>query len=182
MPLKEFVWYVAAQCAGALVGCLMIALFLGGFDHGFGANMVTGVADIYGVHANNFGMHMVGLVVEIVLTFIFVLAIFGATCKKKEMNMAGIEIAFALTAVHLLGLGLTGTSVNPSRSLFPAIFSSFTGGTIALEQVWIFLVGPMVGAALAAFVWKFITKRKAGEAPIVDTDEPEAAAEVKSEQ
>ena len=91
-----------------------------------------------------------GIVVEVVLTFIFVMTILGVTSSKETSHMAGIVIGLALTLVHIIGIPLTGTSVNPARSLAPAIFASGE----ALAQVWVFIVPPLIGAALAAIVFK----------------------------
>ena len=92
------------------------------------------------------------LIVEAVLTFVFVFAVLGVTADSKKSTVAPIVIGLTLAFVHLLGIKLTGTSVNPARSLAPAVFA---GGT-ALKQVWVFIVGPFVGAILAALVYKFI--------------------------
>ena len=96
------------------------------------------------------------VIVEIVLTFIFLITILGVTSEEKYSGVAGLVIGGALTFVHIIGIPLTGTSVNPARSLGPAIFA---GGT-ALSQVWVFIVGPLVGAVLAAIVWKLISAKK----------------------
>ena len=96
------------------------------------------------------------LVTEIVLTFVFIYTILGVTSDKKYSSVAGIVIGLTLTFVHLLGIKLTGTSVNPARSLAPAIL---TGGT-ALKQVWLFIVGPLIGGALAACVYSFINTKE----------------------
>ena len=100
---------------------------------------------------------MVGaIIVEVVLTFIFLMAILGVTSEEKYSSVAGLVIGGALTFVHIIGIPLTGTSVSPARSLGPAIFA----GGEALSQVWVFIVGPLVGAVLAAIVWKLISCKK----------------------
>ena len=88
-----------------------------------------------------------------VLTCIFLIAILGVTSKESFSSVAGLVIGLTLTFVHIIGIPLTGTSVNPARSLGPAIF---TGGE-ALSQVWVFIVGPFVGAAIAAVIWMFLS-------------------------
>ena len=104
------------------------------------------------------GLSMGGaLLVEIVLTLIFVLVILGVTSTDKFSSVSGLVIGLTLTFVHIIGIPLTGTSVNPARSLGPALFA----GGDALAQVWVFIVGPLVGAILAAFVWKFLSSEKA---------------------
>ena len=142
MSLKDFVAYVVAQVLGAIAGAAMLGVIFG-FDCGFGAN---GVAE---------GKIGAGFLAEVVLTCIFVLAILGVTSRESFSKVAGMVIGGALTLVHLLGIAITGTSVNPARSLGPALFA---GGT-ALEQVWIFILAPLVGGLLAALLWMFLDKK-----------------------
>ena len=98
-----------------------------------------------------------GLITEIILTFIFILVILGVTDGDyKHGSFGGVVIGFSLVMVHILGIGLTGTSVNPARSIGPAIFA----GGAALSSLWVFIVGPFVGAALAAFCYKFLAAKK----------------------
>ena len=100
---------------------------------------------------------MIGaIIVEIILTFIFIYTILGVTSDEKKSNVSGIVIGLTLTFVHLFGITLTGTSVNPARSLAPALIQ---GGT-ALSQVWVFIVAPLVGSALAAVVFKYLNTNK----------------------
>jgi len=152
MSVKDFVGYVVAQCVGALGGAgLLAAIFsLGGVKDmtgGFGANGLAGVN----------GSVAAGLLVEIVLTFIFVMTILGVTSKKAgHGSFGGLVIGLTLTLVHILGIGLTGTSVNPARSFGPALVAAFAGNAAPLSCLWVFIVGPMVGAALAAVVYKFL--------------------------
>lgn len=152
MSVSDFIGYVVSQCLGALAGAGVLATIfgLGGVTDktgGFGSNGLAGVNDSFAA----------GLVVEVVLTFIFVMTILGVTSKKANHgSFAGIVIGFTLTLVHILGIGLTGTSVNPARSLGPAIVAAMTGNTAPIACVWVFIVGPLVGAALAALVYKFM--------------------------
>lgn len=150
MSGAEFGCYVVAQCLGSVVGtALLAAIFsLGGVTDMTGGYGSNGLA---GVNGNAFA----GLIVELVLTFIFVLTILGVTSKKANHgSFGGLIIGLTLTLVHILGIGLTGTSVNPARSLGPAIFA----GKEAISCIWVFIVGPLAGAALAAFVYKFLEK------------------------
>ena len=145
MSAKEFVGYIIAQVLGALAGSSVLAFVNTSSTtlEGYGAN---GFGDLSAV-----GLNMTGaIVVEVVLTFIFVMTILGVTSSKKTSHMAGIVIGLTLTLVHIIGVPLTGTSVNPARSLAPAIFA----GGDALAQVWVFIVAPLIGAALAAIVFK----------------------------
>jgi len=150
MDAKDFCGYVVAQILGALAGSGILSLIVSMTELqevGLGAN---GYGDLSAV-----GLTLVGaLVVEIIATCIFVLAILGVTHNEKHSSVAGLVIGLVLTLIHIVTIPLTGTSVNPARSLAPAIF---VGGE-ALTQVWVFIVGPLVGAAIAAFVWKYLSK------------------------
>jgi aquaporin Z len=152
MTASDFVGYIIAQCLGALAGSgLLAAIFSLGnvtdMTGGFGSNGLAGVN----------GSAVAGLLVEIVLTFIFVITILGVTSKKANHgSFAGIVIGFTLVLVHILGIGLTGTSVNPARSIGPAIVAAISGNSSPISCLWVFIVGPLVGAALAAFVYKFL--------------------------
>ncbi len=156
MKGKEFVGYVISQIIGALIGAGILALIfsLGGVKDmtgGFGSNGLAGVG----------GSAIAGLIVEIVLTFIFVICILGVTSKKaKHGSFGGLVIGLTLVGVHILGIGLTGTSVNPARSIGPAIVAAIAGNTDAIASVWVFIVGPLVGAALAAVVYKGLEGKK----------------------
>lgn len=156
MEIKDFVGYIIAQCLGAFAGSGLLALIfnLGGITDktgGFGTNGLAGVG----------GSAVAGLIVEIVLTFIFVMAILGVTSSNASHgSFAGIVIGLTLTVVHILGIGLTGTSVNPARSIGPAIVAAISGNTAPIASVWVFIVGPLVGAALAAFTYKAIEIKK----------------------
>ena len=155
MDVKEFAGYVISQICGAFAGSLILAAIfgLGGITDmtgGFGSNGLGGVN----------GSVLAGLLVEIVLTFIFVTAILGVTSKKANHgSFAGVVIGFTLVVVHILGIGLTGTSVNPARSIGPAIVAAFNGNTDPIACVWVFIVGPLVGAALSAVVYKALEKQ-----------------------
>ena len=154
MKVKEFVGYVISQCLGALAGSGLLALIftLGGVEDktgGFGTNGLGGVN----------GSAAAGLIVEILLTFIFVLTILGVTSKKAgHGSFGGLIIGLTLTLVHIFGIGLTGTSVNPARSFGPALVAAFAGNSAPLACLWVFIVGPFVGAALAAVTYKFLEK------------------------
>ena len=155
MKAKEFVGYVISQCIGALAGSGILALIFstGGVKDmtgGFGSNGLGGVG----------GSAIAGLVVEIVLTFIFVIAILGVTSKKANHgSFGGLVIGLTLVVVHILGIGLTGTSVNPARSFGPAVFAAFSGNLAPLGCLWVFIVGPFLGAALAAFTYNFLQSK-----------------------
>lgn len=138
MKVKDFIGYVIAQFLGAIAGAAVLGVFLGDFS-ALGANNV------------NPGIWQ-SLLIEVVLTCIFVLAVLGATSKIENSKVAGLVIGGSLALVHMLGIWLTGTSVNPARSFGPALLQ----GGEALACYWVFLVGPMVGGVLAALLWKFL--------------------------
>ena len=143
MTVKEFIVYIIAQFAGATAGAAVLGALVG-FDSSLGANGLFK------------GDAVKSLIVECILTFIFVLVILSVTSKKKYEKCAGLIIGFTLTLVHIFGIYFTGTSVNPARSFGPAIFK----GGEALSGLWVFIVGPLVGAALAAVVFKSLIKSK----------------------
>ena len=134
---KDFGGYVVAQVLGAIVGAALIAVIIGR-NSGLGCN---------GLYEGNIAK---SLVVEVALTFIFVLAILGVTSRVENSSVAGLVIGLTLTLVHILGIGLTGTSVNPARSLGPALLA----GGESLAVVWVFIIAPLAGAALAAVCYK----------------------------
>ncbi len=148
MDVKECVKYVVAQILGALAGSLLLGLCLGSFTslgaNGYGNLLPNGV---------EVTMWM-ALLVEIILTFIFVTTILGVTDKKENGHATGIVIGLTLVLVHLFGISITGTSVNPARSLAPAILQ----GGKSLTQVWVFIVAPLIGASLAGLFYKYILK------------------------
>ncbi len=155
ITVKEFAGYIVAQCLGALAGAgLLAAIFgLGGVTDmtgGFGSNGLAGVN----------GSVPAGLLVEILLTFIFVLVILGVTSKKANHgSFGGVVIGFTLVLVHILGIGLTGTSVNPARSFGPAVVAAMNGNAAPMACLWVFIVGPLAGAALAAYVYKWLESK-----------------------
>ena len=145
MSGKDACGYVCGQVVGAFIGSALLALLTAnvpGLD-GTGANDLQANVSVTG-----------GLLAEIIFTCVFVLVVLGATAKTNGAtnNFAGLAIGLSLVLVHLVCIRYTGTSVNPARSLAPAIFE---GGT-ALSNLWIFIVGPLVGAACAAAIWKLI--------------------------
>ena len=144
LSVADFIGYVIAQFAGAtLGGALLMAFF--GKESGLGAN---------GLFNGNIGL---SIVIEIILTCVFVLAILGVTSKTENANVAGLVIGLSLTLVHLLGIYFTGTSVNPARSFGPALFA----GGDALKNVWVFIVAPLAGGALAACIHKLLASKDA---------------------
>ncbi len=139
LSVKDFAGYVAAQFLGATAGAGCLAAVMGSTES-LGAN---------GLYNGNVGA---SLIIEIILTFVFVLAILGVTSKPEYSHVAGLVIGLALVLVHIFGIHFTGTSVNPARSFGPALF---VGGE-ALASVWVFICAPLVGGVLAALCWKWL--------------------------
>jgi len=144
MSFKDFLGYVVSQFLGATLGAATLMAFVGK-DSGLGAN---------GLYNNDI---LLSLLIEIILTFVFVISILGVTSKGSNSAVSGIVIGLSLTLVHILGISFTGTSVNPARSFGPALL---VGGT-ALSNVWVFIVAPLVGGVLAALVYNFLSSSKA---------------------
>ncbi|MBR3002069.1 MAG: aquaporin [Clostridia bacterium] len=158
ITLKEFGFYALAQVLGAFVGTAAL----------YGLMQTSKLLDVgqLGLGANGFGEQSLANVniwgavaVEVVLTFVFIFTILGVTSDRKKASVAGIVIGLTLTFVHIIGIPLTGTSVNPARSLAPAVF--LMGD--AIKQVWVFIVAPMAGSAIAAFAFKFLNKEEISE-------------------
>ena len=142
---KDACGYMVFQVIGAiLASCVLYLLVSTSPELALGTK--TGANACAGTVTN-------GLIAEIVLTCLFVLVVLGTTdAKKGAGNFAGLAIGLSLVLIHLVGIHYTGTSVNPARSIGPALFE----GGKALSQLWVFIVGPFVGGALAAFIWKLI--------------------------
>jgi aquaporin Z len=151
MKFLDFIGYVIAQVAGAIAAAAIILFIVrsSNLDLAFGTN---GFGTASAVNITMLG----AILIEIILTFVFVFTILGVTGSEKTSKVAGLVIGLTLAFVHILGIQLTGTSVNPARSLGPAIFA----GGIALQQVWVFIAAPFVGAVIAALVFKLITPKK----------------------
>ncbi len=153
---KEFFVYVIAQNIGSFIACLILLVFLGD-SNGFGANTIQPLI------AGSSNAVLIACFVEIILTMVFVLVILAVTRSKKTLRISGVVIGSTLTLVHLVGIPFTGTSVNPARALWPDLFAKFvpelyghTGNADALTQSWIYVVCPLIGAALAALLyWVF---------------------------
>ncbi len=146
---KDFCGYVIAQIIGAIIGAALLKLIVG-----FGIEDLTGGLGSNGI-ANAGGIGG-AVIIEIILTFIFIFTILGVTSDEKKSGVAGIVIGLTLTFVHIVGIPLTGTSVNPARSIGPALFA----GGDALANLWVFIVAPLAGAIIAALVFKAIKERK----------------------
>jgi len=150
MKVVDFVGYVISQMIGAIMGAGLLKILVG-----FGVKDLTGGLGSNGL-AGVGGSVAAGLFVEIILTFIFVMVILGVTSKEKFSPVAGLVIGLTLAFVHLVGIPLTGTSVNPARSIGPALLA----GGAAMSNLWVFIAGPLLGAALAALIFRLVLKTK----------------------
>jgi aquaporin Z len=153
---KDAGMYVVFQIIGAIIGAGVLYYIASGLQ---GYNISTN-----GLGQNGFGEFSpmkyslaAGFVAEVVLTFIFLIVILGATSSKAPAGFAGIPIGISLVIIHLVGIPITGTSVNPARSIGPALF---VGGA-AISQLWVFIVAPLIGAVIAGLVWKYVLEEKA---------------------
>ena len=151
MSAKDFAGYVVAQIIGALIGSGILAYIISASSK-LGDYTKTGLGQNGFDAASAVGLSCGGaFIVEIILTFVFVMTILGVTADNKTSHLGGLVIGLCLTFVHIIGIPLTGTSVNPARSLAPALLLGTD--SLAFSQVWVFILAPLVGGALAAIVW-----------------------------
>ena len=150
MEAKDLIMYIVFQCIGAIIGTALLATLINTAPS-LGGYMATGLGQNGFGAASSVGINVYGaLITEIILTFVFVFTVLGVTRSEKTSVVAGIVIGLTLAFVHIMGIPLTGTSVNPARSLGPALFM----GGVALQQVWVFIVAPIVGAVIAGLAHK----------------------------
>jgi aquaporin Z len=159
-PASQLPAYVIAQVAGGIAGAAVLYLIASGnadfsLAGGFASNG-------YGEHSPGKYTLLASLVTEVVMTFMFLIVILGATHKRAPVGFAGVAIGLALTLIHLISIPVTNTSVNPARSTGPAIF---VGGW-AMAQLWLFWVAPILGAGLAGFAYKLFLEGDQAEPPI----------------
>ena len=150
METNDLIMYIVFQCIGAIIGIALLAVIINSAPS-LGGYAATGLGQNGFGSASSVGLDVVGaILVEIILTFVFVFTVLGVTRSEKTSVVAGIVIGLTLAFVHIMGIPLTGTSVNPARSLGPALFM----GGVALQQVWVFIVAPIVGAVIAGLAHK----------------------------
>ena len=150
VELKDLIMYIIFQCIGAIIGTAILAMLINSAPS-LGGYMATGLGQNGFGAASSVGINLYGaLITEIILTFVFVFTVLGVTRSEKTGVIAGIVIGLTLAFVHIMGIPLTGTSVNPARSLAPALFM----GGVALQQVWVFIVAPIIGAVIAGLAHK----------------------------
>jgi aquaporin Z len=154
LSAKDAVAYIVAQCLGAVVGAAALyVIAIGNPSYNLAIN---GLGQNGYDAASPAGFSMTSaFVAEVLLTFIFLLVIHGSTSEKVPKGFAGIPIGLSLVLIHLVGIPVTGTSVNPARSLGPAVIVGLVDST-ALSQLWLFWVAPIIGGLIAAAVWRAI--------------------------
>ena len=153
LETKDLVMYIVFQCIGAIIGIGLLAVIINSAPT-LGGYTATGLGQNGFGAASSVGLNVTGaIIVEIILTFVFVFTVLGVTKKAENGAVAGIVIGLTLAFVHIMGIPLTGTSVNPARSIAPALF---IGGQ-ALQQVWVFIVAPIIGAIIAGTLFKGLT-------------------------
>jgi len=151
--------YIICQCIGAIIAAALLLVLMTGLPTYDLATNGLGQNGYGSASPGGFSM-MSGLIAEVILTFIFLIVIFGATSRAAPAGFAGIAIGLSLALIHIVGIPVTGVSVNPARSIGPALLA---GGT-ALTQLWLFIVAPIIGAVLAAFVWKYLLEESVSAA------------------
>ncbi len=150
LETKDLIMYIVFQCIGAIIGIALLAVIINSAPD-LGGYVATGLGQNGFGSASSVGIDVIGaILVEIILTFVFVFTVLGVTKKAENGAVAGIVIGLTLAFVHIMGIPLTGTSVNPARSLAPALF---LGGQ-ALQQVWVFILAPIIGAVIAGLIYK----------------------------
>jgi len=150
MKLKNMTIYIVMQCIGAVVAAALVYGIAIGKP---GYSLANGLGQNGYDLASPGGFSLVsGFAAEVALTFIFLLVIFGSTSERAPKGFAGISIGLSLVLIHLVGIPITGTSVNPARSLGPAVIF----GGVALNQLWLFWLAPIIGGLIAAAVWRFL--------------------------
>ena len=159
---KRFEWrevpgYIIAQCLGAILAVAALWGIQAGRPGGFSIGQGSFASNAYGQNVDGNGRFFFDLpsaaFAEVLLTAVFVIIILGATTKAATAGAAGLAIGLTLALIHLISIPITNTSVNPARSLGPAVFE----GGVALQQLWLFIVAPIVGALIGAVIWKIAT-------------------------
>ncbi len=172
MERRHLLGYWIAQILGAIVASALLLAIAKGTPNGYDPALLGFAANGFGAHSpGHYGL-MAAAITEVILTFFLVLTVIGATDLKAPVGFAGIPIGLVLTLIHLVGIPVTNTSVNPARSIGPALF---VGGW-ALEQLWLFIVAPLVGSVLAAVVYSAfrvpsLTAREAEQALPTEVEE-----------
>jgi aquaporin Z len=160
MNVKDLALYLVAQIAGGILAAALLSFIVGQFGGERGTFAANGYgSEFFHDAAGYLNLSAVGaFVIEMTLTFVFLIVILGVTDSRSVKGFAGLAIGLTLTLIHLISIPLTNTSVNPARSIGPAVFSD---NALALPQLWIFIVAPLLGAAIAAYVYNAMAGKQA---------------------
>jgi aquaporin Z len=159
-PASQLLPYIVAQVVGGIAGAGVLYLIASGkADFSLAGGLAS---NGYGEHSPGKYSMLSGLITELVMTFMFLIVILGATHQRAPVGFAGLAIGLALTLIHLISIPVTNTSVNPARSTGPALF---VGGW-ALQQLWLFWIAPVIGAAVAGFVYKAVLEGDRVDPPV----------------
>lgn len=148
MNKKDALFYILFQIIGAIIGAFILWLIV--------SNIFTLQINSLGQNVYNSGLVAVSFIIEMVFTALFVFVVLGTTSSKANIKFAGLAIGLTLAVIHIVCIPITGTSVNPARSIGPAIFM----GWGAISQLWLFILAPIVGAVLGAFGWKLLSSEE----------------------
>ncbi|RKH72725.1 aquaporin Z [Corallococcus aberystwythensis] len=151
---RHLAGYVVAQCVGAILAAAVVLIIAKGAPGGYSAAAEGLGSNGYGSASPEGYGGGAAFIAEVVLTFLLVLTVLGATDSRAPVGFAGVAIGLVLTLIHLVGIPITNTSVNPARSLGPALFA----GGVALEQLWMFVIAPLLGAAFASAVYRLVNR------------------------
>lgn len=174
MDLRDVVGYIVAQIIGGILAAAFLLAIAKGVAGGYDPTLTGFAANGYGDHSPSHYNLIAAFLAEVILTFFLMLTVLGATDIKAPVGFAGIPIGLVLTLIHLVGIPVTNTSVNPARSIGPAVF---VGGW-ALSQLWLFIIAPIIGAIIAAVVYRVIGTSR----PIISTQEAERALDSEVEE
>jgi aquaporin Z len=154
---KDMIMYILFQCIGAIIASTLLFLIAAGQP---GYSVVSDGLGQNGYDAASPGNYNLvsAFIAEILMTMVFLLVILGSTSKNAPKGLAGIAIGLTLVLIHIFGIPITGVSVNPARSLGPAVLVAIFGNMTAIIQLWMFWLGPLIGGTLAALIWVFILR------------------------
>ncbi|HJQ27423.1 MAG TPA: aquaporin Z [Blastocatellia bacterium] len=167
MDSRDVAGYIVAQIIGGILAAALLLAIAKGVAGGYDPALTGFAANGYGDHSPSHYNLISAFLAEVILTFFLMFTVLGATDIKSPVGFAGIPIGLVLALIHLVGIPVTNTSVNPARSIGPAIF---VGGW-ALTQLWLFIIAPIAGAIIAAIVYRIIGTPR----PIISTQEAERA-------
>ena len=174
MDARDVVGYIVAQIIGGILAAALLLTIAKGVAGGYDPTLTGFAANGYGDHSPGHYNLISAFLAEVILTFFLVFTVLGTTDIKAPVGFAGIPIGLVLVLIHLVGIPVTNTSVNPARSIGPAVF---VGGW-ALSQLWLFIIAPLIGAIIAAVVYRVIGTSR----PIISTQEAERALDSEVEE